>query len=99
MGKIMKPGKVVIVLRGKYAGRKAVVAGIDRCPKRVHAKMPAKKIARRSRVKAFVKTLNYNHVMPTRYQLDLDLQKKVKPEDLEVKGKRSVVKKQVRQVL
>ena len=34
-----------------------------------------------------------------RYQLDLDLQKKVKPEDLEVKGKRSVVKKQVRQVL
>ncbi|EFO84805.1 CRE-RPL-27 protein [Caenorhabditis remanei] len=25
MGKIMKPGKVVLVLRGKYAGRKAVV--------------------------------------------------------------------------
>lgn len=25
MGKIMKPGKVVLVLRGKYAGRKALV--------------------------------------------------------------------------
>lgn len=25
MGKIMKPGKVVLVLRGRYAGRKAVV--------------------------------------------------------------------------
>ncbi len=25
MGKIMKPGKVVLVLAGKYAGRKAVI--------------------------------------------------------------------------
>lgn len=25
MGKIMKPGKVVLVLGGRYAGRKAVV--------------------------------------------------------------------------
>ena len=25
MGKIMKPGKVVLVLRGRYAGRKAIV--------------------------------------------------------------------------
>lgn len=51
MGKIMKPGKVVLVLNGRYAGKKAViikqmddgkpysqalVAGIARYPRKVH---------------------------------------------------------------
>ncbi|EEB13779.1 60S ribosomal protein L27e, putative [Pediculus humanus corporis] len=57
MGKIMKPGKVVLVLSGRYAGKKAIilrnyddgtsakqyghalVAGIDRYPKKVHKRM------------------------------------------------------------
>ena len=29
MGKIMKPGKVVLVLGGRYAGRKAVVIKVS----------------------------------------------------------------------
>jgi len=81
----MKPGKIVIVLQGRYAGRKAVIvknydegtddrkyphavlAGIDRYPLKVNKRMSKKKIAARSRIKPFVKALNYNHIMPTRY--------------------------------
>ena len=85
----MKPGRVVIVLAGRYAGRKALVvknydesttdkpyphaliAGIDRYPRKVTRRMSKKKIARRSKVKPFVRILNHNHVMPTRYMVDI----------------------------
>lgn len=84
MVKFIKPGKVVIVLNGRYAGRKAVivrnfddgngsrpyghalVAGVDRYPLKVTRGMGAKRLAKRSRVKPFVKVINYNHFMPTR---------------------------------
>ena len=74
MGKFMKPGKVVLVLAGRYSGRKAVivkniddgtsdrpyshalVAGIDRYPRKVTAAM----------IKSFVKVCNYNQLMPMR---------------------------------
>ncbi|TKS91454.1 60S ribosomal protein L27 [Collichthys lucidus] len=92
MGKFMKPGKVVMVLAGRYAGRKAVivkniddgttdrpyshalVAGIDRYPRKVTTTMGKKKIAKRSKIKAFVKVFNYNHLMPTRTEL-MDMSK------------------------
>ncbi|PVU84961.1 hypothetical protein BB559_004989 [Furculomyces boomerangus] len=90
MTKFLKPGKVVIVLQGRYAGKKAVivknydegtkdrnygycvVAGIERYPLKVTKAMDAKKVARRSRVKPFIKVVNYNHIMPTRYGFELD---------------------------
>nr|QBH73528.1 60S ribosomal protein L27e [Nicoletia phytophila] len=93
MGKIMKPQKVVLVLSGRYAGRKAIVlrnvdegssdkqyghalvAGIDRYPRKVARKMSKKKIHRRCKIKPFVKVLNYNHLMPTRYTVDITLDK------------------------
>ncbi|KAI8492271.1 60S ribosomal protein L27 [Branchiostoma floridae] len=93
MGKFLKSGKVVLVLKGKYAGRKAVivknydegthdrpyghalVAGMDRYPRRVTARMGKKRLAKRSKVKAFVKVCNYNHIMPTRYSVDVPLDK------------------------
>merc|ERR1712010_237489 len=85
MGKIMKAGKVVLVLSGRFAGRKAVivkptddgttdkpfghalVAGIDRYPRKVTKRMAKKKIKMRSKIKPFLKVVNYNHLMPTRY--------------------------------
>lgn len=91
MVKFLKPNKAVIVLNGRYAGRKAViikafdegtrdrpyghclVAGISKYPKKVIRKDSAKKTAKKSRVKAFIKLVNYNHIMPTRYTLDVDL--------------------------
>jgi large subunit ribosomal protein L27e len=81
----MKAGRVVILLAGRRAGKKAVivkqfdegkkgkafphalVAGIERAPMKVAKKMSKKKIARRSTLKPFVKIVNYNHILPTRF--------------------------------
>ena len=85
---VLKPGKVALVTRGRYAGRKAVilkpfddgtkvhpfghalVAGIQRYPGKVTARMGKKRIANKSKVKPFIQLINYNHLMPTRYALD-----------------------------
>nr|CAD7442051.1 unnamed protein product [Timema bartmani] len=89
MGKIMKSGKVVLVLSGRYAGKKAIVmrnfddgtsdkqyghalvAGIDRYPRKIHKRMGKAKMHKRSKIKPFIKVLNYNHLMPTRYTVDI----------------------------
>ena len=34
--------------------------------------MGKKKVARRSKVKPFIKVVNYSHLLPTRYQLELE---------------------------
>lgn len=75
MRKIMKSGKVVIVLCGRYAGRKAVivktfddgtsdkqfghalVAGIDRYPRKVTKKMGKAKLKKKSKIKPFLKVI------------------------------------------
>ncbi|XP_054287755.1 60S ribosomal protein L27 [Macrosteles quadrilineatus] len=113
MGKIMKPNKVVLVLSGRYAGKKAViiknydegtndkqygnalVAGIDRYPRKVHKRMGKKKIHKRSKIKPFLKVMNYNHLMPTRYSLDLE-HSKVAPKDLKDPMKKKKIRFQVR---
>eukprot|EP00871_Galdieria_phlegrea_P002631 jgi/Galph1/3369/GphlegSOOS_G2047.1 len=100
MVKFLKPGKVVVVLQGKYAGRKAVIVrnydngtrerpyghavivGVDKYPKKVTRKMNKEKIRKRSRLRPFVRVVNYNHIMPTRYTLDLvDSLKTAVPEE------------------
>ncbi|TXG57224.1 hypothetical protein EZV62_018537 [Acer yangbiense] len=91
MVKFLKPNKAVILLQGRYAGRKAViiksfddgtrerpyghclVAGIKKYPNKVIRKDNTKKTAKKSRVKAFIKLVNYQHLMPTRYTHDVDL--------------------------
>merc|ERR1719453_1477244 len=96
--KCIKPGKVVIVLSGRYAGKKAIVvktfdegskerpfghclvAGIDRYPLKVTREMSKKKIEKRSHIKPFLKYVNFNHIMPTRYTVnDIDLRTIVNP--------------------
>ena len=116
MGKIIKSGKVVVMLAGRYAGRKAVVvktydegnndrkfghclvAGIDRYPRRITRSMSKKKIAKRSKIKPFVKFVNYNHVMPTRYVVDIDVKKLVEEELVREPEKRVELRKQVKGV-
>uniref|UniRef100_A0A8W4FKY3 Large ribosomal subunit protein eL27 n=1 Tax=Sus scrofa TaxID=9823 RepID=A0A8W4FKY3_PIG len=89
MGKFVKPGKVVLVLAGRYSGRKAVivkntddgtsdqpyshalVAGIDRYPRKVTAAMGKKKIAKSSKIQSFVK-----------YSVDIPLHKTVVNKDV-----------------
>ena len=80
----MKPGRLVVCLAGRFAGKKAVilrvnedgskdkkfghalVVGLSRYPRKVTKRMNQLKIRKRTCVKAFVKFVNLNHVMPTR---------------------------------
>ena len=54
-----------------------VVAGVERCPLRITKSMGQKRVARRSHVKPFIKVVNYTHIMPTRYSLDVELKTEV----------------------
>ncbi|XP_070567078.1 large ribosomal subunit protein eL27 [Ptychodera flava] len=99
MGKFMKPTKVVLILNGRFAGRKAVivknydegtsdkpyghalVAGIDKYPRKVTKRMGKKKLAQRSKIKSFIRVYNYNHLMPTRYSIDVNIDKAVVNKD------------------
>ena len=63
--------------------------------------MSEKKIARRSKVKPFVKMVNYNHLLPTRYtlaQTDLDLKGVVDAEKMATQESRKEVKKELKKV-
>ena len=89
--KFLKAGKVVLLLNGRMAGKKAVivkafdegtadrpygyclVAGIQKYPLKITKSMSEKKIAKRSKVKPFIKCVNYTHLMPTRYALEVEL--------------------------
>ncbi|OLP94437.1 60S ribosomal protein L27-A [Symbiodinium microadriaticum] len=91
MGRFIKAGRVVVMLQGRYAGKKAIVvktfddgskarsfghalvAGIDRAPLKVTRRMSKKKITKRTKVKPFVKYVNYNHIMPTRYNVPAEI--------------------------
>ncbi|KAL8933042.1 MAG: hypothetical protein Q9216_006545, partial [Gyalolechia sp. 2 TL-2023] len=50
----------------------ALVAGIERYPSQVTRRMSKARQAKRSKVKPFIKIVNYNHLMPTRYTLELE---------------------------
>ena len=87
----LKPGKVVVILNGRHAGKKAVilktndplclskkkkaprcygnclVAGLDRVPKPITKGMSYNTIKRRIHCKPFLKVINWNHFMPTRF--------------------------------
>ncbi|XP_020221499.1 60S ribosomal protein L27 [Cajanus cajan] len=117
MVKFLKANKAVIVLQGRYAGKKAVivrsfdegtrerpyghclVAGIKKYPSKVIKKDSAKKTAKKSRVKAFLKLVNYQHLMPTRYTLDVDLKDAVTPDALHAKDKKVTALKETKKRL
>ncbi|KAI0309508.1 60S ribosomal protein L27 [Amylostereum chailletii] len=71
-------GKKVVVIKQLDEGTKerpyphAIVAGIERYPRKVTKRMGAKKLAKRSKVKPFIKVVNYSHLFPTRYSLELE---------------------------
>ncbi|CAK7328160.1 unnamed protein product [Dovyalis caffra] len=106
MVKFLKTNKAVIILQGRYAGRKGVivksfddgtrdrpyghclVAGLKKYPSKVIKRDSAKKTAKKSRVKCFIKLVNYQHLMPTRYTLDVDLKDVVTADSLSSKDKK-----------
>merc|ERR1712007_217525 len=98
MVKFLKNNKVVILLTGRYAGKKAVivrnyddgtnsrpyghalVVGLSKYPRKVTKRSSEKTREKRQKMKTFVKLVNYNHIMPTRYSLDVDLKANVTPD-------------------
>ncbi|XP_053221957.1 60S ribosomal protein L27-like [Podarcis raffonei] len=94
----MKPGKVILVLAGRYSRHKAfIVKNIDdgtsdrpysglmasiNCYPRKVTASMGKKIAKHSKIKSFVKIYNYSHLMPTRYSADTPLDKTVVHKDV-----------------
>mmetsp|Transcript_11411 Transcript_11411/g.20838 ORF Transcript_11411/g.20838 Transcript_11411/m.20838 type:complete len:148 (-) Transcript_11411:48-491(-) len=119
MGKFIKAGRVVVLLQGRYTGKKAIVvktfdegskarpfghclvAGVENAPRKVTKKMSKKKITKRSRIKPFVKYINYNHMMVTRYQIPAEIDSKALVTDaqMDTPDGRKDAKKQLKELL
>ncbi|KAI0267503.1 60S ribosomal protein L27 [Gloeopeniophorella convolvens] len=99
-------GKKVVVIKQLDDGTKerpyphAIVAGIERYPRKVTKRMGAKKLARRSKVKPFIKVVNYQHLFPTRYSVELEgLKGIVSSETFKEPSQREDSKKQIKKLL
>ncbi|PIL28887.1 hypothetical protein GSI_08933 [Ganoderma sinense ZZ0214-1] len=99
-------GHKVVVIKQLDEGTKerpyphAVVAGIERYPLKVTKRMGAKKVAKRSKVKPFIKVVNYSHLFPTRYALELEgLKGTVGSDTFKEVSQREDSKKQIKKLL
>lgn len=105
----------MIILAGRYAGKKAIVvksydegtkehafphalvAGIEKAPQPVTKSMCKKKVIKRSKVKPFIKFINYQHIMPTRYSVnDIDVKSLVLASSLKAADKKKETKKDLK---
>ena len=117
MGKFIKAGKVVLVLAGRYAGKKALVvktfddgnkehpyphalvAGIQRAPRPITKSLGQKRILKKSKIKPFIKIVNYQHLMPTRYTVtDVELKNVVKSESVGQPEAQTAEKKELKKL-
>ena len=96
----------VVIIQPQDSGSKAypfphaLVAGIERYPLKVTKRMGKKKSDKRSKVKPFIKVANYNHLMPTRYTLELEgLKNIVSHETFKEVSQREDAKKNVKKAL
>ena len=77
----------------------ALVVGLARAPRKVTRKSSEAKQAKASKLRAFVKVVNYTHVMPTRYTLDVDLKAAVGADATESAAKRADARKASKELL
>merc|ERR1712098_890973 len=77
-----------------------LVAGVARAPLKVTGKMGKKKVQKRTKCKAFVKYVNYNHIMPTRYIVPADFDAKALLSDaqMESHATKAEARKQVKAI-
>ena len=100
-------GKKAVIVKPNDEGRKnkafahALVVGIERPPKRVIRGMSKKRIERKMRMKPFVKFVNYNHMMPTRFLMkeDLEFKNVVTDEKMATAETRKEMKKDLKAML
>jgi len=102
--------KAVIVTNNDLGSKKtrtfahALVVGVERPPRQVTKRMTSKKFDRKCRMKPFVKFVNYNHMMPTRFVLkdDLEFKNVVSEEKFAPKDSatyRKTIKKDIKKML
>jgi large subunit ribosomal protein L27e len=78
----------------------AIVAGIERYPSKITRRMSKARQDKRSKVKPFIKVVNYNHLMPTRYTLELEgLKGTLTSDTFKEVSQREDAKKTVKKVL
>lgn len=78
----------------------AVVAGIERYPERITRRMSKARQDKRSKIKPFIKVINYNHLMPTRYTLELEgLKGSITTDTFKEVSQREDAKKTVKKIL
>jgi len=113
----MRKGRVVILLAGRRAGRKAIivkqndegrkdkkfahalVCGIDRYPRKVTKAMSEKKVSQKVHCVPFVKYVNYNHMLPTRFMVkeDFEFRSAVTEDKMNTPEGRAGLKKELKQ--
>ena len=78
----------------------ALVVGIERYPSKVTRRMGEARRNKSSKIKPFIKTVNYNHLMPTRYTLELEgLKTVVSHETFKETSQREEAKKTTKKIL
>jgi large subunit ribosomal protein L27e len=100
-------GKKAVIVKQNDEGRKdkkfahALCVGVERPPRRVIKSMSKKKIDRKCRLKPFVKFVNYNHMMPTRFVMkeDLDFKTVVTDERMAKPETRKAMKAELKTML
>lgn len=82
---LLKPNTIVVVLKGRFAGKKGIVvstsedgkkilvAGVEKMPRPVTDDMSESKKRRLSRMSVFIRNYNYRHLLATRYRGDVGL--------------------------
>jgi large subunit ribosomal protein L27e len=96
----------VVIIQPVDSGNKAhpyghaLVAGIERYPAKITRRMSKARQEKRSKIKPFIKAINYNHLMPTRYTLELEGLKGALTQDtFKEVSQREDAKKNVKKVL
>ncbi|UZP41964.1 hypothetical protein NXS19_009780 [Fusarium pseudograminearum] len=99
--KFLKVGRVAIITRGRYAGKKVVIIQpVDNGNKPHPFGHALTRQEKRNKIKPFIKVINYNHLMPTRYTLELEgLKGAVSNDTFKEVSQREDAKKTVKKVL
>lgn len=100
------PAIQVVIIQPVDTGNKAhpyghaLVAGIERYPSKITRRMSKTRQEKRSKIKPFVKVVNYNHLMPTRYTLELEgLKGAITSDTFKEVSQREDAKKTVKKIL
>lgn len=77
---------IIVKSAKKYEGKNyesVLLLGIKNSPLKITRKMSTKKTFKKSRIKMFLKIFNVNHLLPTRYVIDISDIKDLIPEKRE----------------